>query len=536
MPAASALRPPVDFSNPPSTAIGDSTLLRFLTCGSVDDGKSTLIGRMLYETGAVFEDQIEALDRDSQKFGTTGGARDYALLVDGLSAEREQGITIDVAYRYFATPRRHFIVADTPGHEQYTRNMATGASTADVAVILVDARLGLLPQTRRHSFIVSLLGVRRVVVAINKMDLVEYSQSRYEAIVEAYRTAVAGLAFVECQFIPLSARQGDNITARSAAMPWYHGPTLLHWLEQVPAREAANEKIDTATGFFPVQWVNRPDADFRGYAGTVAAGVLHQGDRVRILPSGRQSRIAQILTADGPRESAQAGQAVTLTLQDVVDVSRGDLLATGDFAQAGLQIGKMLVVSLLVTDAVSLSAGQSFWLRLGTMQAQARIEAIDDQIDIETFEHIPAQRLEMNKIGRATLVLDRAMAFMPFERSTTLGGLLLIDRVTNQTVAFGFVQAAQSTASALTGMPLLWTRIVGLKGTQLRAQRKRQFSEWLGQRLLLAFLLGAFGLSLSVLIGLVIAQAVAGSLFSVVHQHVWRRFGADVQFESGDGI
>ena len=538
MATVSALRPTVELSSTPYSRTGDPSLLRFLTCGSVDDGKSTLIGRLLYEAGAVFDDQMEALDRDSQKFGTAGGERDYALLVDGLSAEREQGITIDVAYRYFATPRRHFIVADTPGHEQYTRNMATGASTADVAVILVDARLGLLPQTRRHSFIVSLLGVRRVVVAINKMDLVDYSQTVYDTIAEAYRAGMAPLGFVECQFIPLSAREGDNIAIPSAAMPWYHGPTLLHWLEQAQGREAASPQAAAA---FPVQWVNRPDPDFRGYAGTIATGVMHEGDDVRILPSGQQSRIARLITADGDLVSAQAGQAVTITLQDEVDVSRGDVLAigdfaTGDFAQAGLQLGHALNVYILVTDAVQLVAGQTYWVRLGTMQAQARIETIDDQIDIETFLPVPAYTLGMNKIGRARLVLDRPMAFMTFEQSAMLGGLILIDRSTNQTVAFGFVQAVEKTRAEQKNRSLLFSRVWGLKGTQRRAHRQRQLSAWIGHRLLLTFLLWMCGLSLPLLSGIVGIHAVASSLVDFLHMRVWCRFGTVESFDSGDGI
>jgi bifunctional enzyme CysN/CysC len=536
MTSASALRSAYEGSSVSSLQADKVSLLRFLTCGSVDDGKSTLIGRVLYEAGAVFEDQIEALDRDSQKFGTTNGARDYALLVDGLSAEREQGITIDVAYRYFSTPRRHFIVADTPGHEQYTRNMATGASTADVAVILVDARLGLLPQTRRHSFIVSMLGVRRVMIAINKMDLVDYSQAVYDAIVQGYHAAVSRLGFVDCQFIPLSARDGDNIATVSDAMPWYQGPTLIDWLEKVPARNQAHSQTEQGAGLFPVQWVNRPDLDFRGYAGTVAQGVLHQGDRVSILPSGQQSRIARIITADGDRAAAHAGQAVTLTLQDEIDVSRGDLLATGDVVQAGLQIDQALTVTLLVTDSVQISAGQTYGLRLGTMQSQVRIERIDYQIDIETFSPIPAHELGMNKIGRVRLVSDRPLVFTRFDQSTTLGGLLLIDRFTNQTVAFGFVQPTDQQATEQKGLPLLFSRIAGLKGTELRAQRQRQLSAWIGHRLIWTLILWATGLSLPVLAAVVAAQAVASGLFTWAHARLWRYFSTEPVFDSGDGI
>ena len=514
----------------------ETSLLRFLTCGSVDDGKSTLIGRVLYEAGAVFEDQMEALDRDSQKFGTMGGARDYALLVDGLSAEREQGITIDVAYRYFATPKRHFIVADTPGHEQYTRNMATGASTADVAVILIDARLGVLPQTRRHSFIVSMLGVRRVAVAINKMDLMDYAQPVFDAIVQAFREAVATLGFVECQFIPLSAREGDNIATLSSAMPWYKGPTLLHWLEQVPTRDITTTEINGNFGVLPVQWVNRPDLDFRGYAGTVAAGALHVGDPVALLPSGQRSTIVRLVTADGDLTSAHAGQAVTLTLQDEVDVSRGDVVARGDFHHAGLQVERTLTVHLLVTDAVQVSTGQTYWLRLGTAQVQARIEAIEHQIDIETFRPIPASDLEMNKIGRVRLVLDRSVAFMTFDQSVTLGGLILIDRFTNQTIAFGFVQPAEESRVVKKGLPLLMSRLWGLSGTQTRAHRPRQLSAWIGHRLILGLLLWAYGVSLSVTLAVVVLHAFAATAFVFLHEQFWQRYGRFEFFDSGDGI
>jgi bifunctional enzyme CysN/CysC len=512
------------------------SLLRFLTCGSVDDGKSTLIGRLLYEAGAVYEDQIETLDRDSQKFGTTGGARDYALLVDGLSAEREQGITIDVAYRYFATPKRHFIVADTPGHEQYTRNMATGASTADVAVILIDARLGVLPQTRRHSFIVSMLGVRRVAVAINKMDLVAYSQSVYDDIVTTFKAAVDALGFIDCQFIPLSAREGDNIAKPSMAMPWYHGPTLLDWLEQVPARDISTASFEEGFGVFPVQWVNRPHLDFRGYAGTVAAGMLQKGDPVTLLPSGQRSTIARLITADGDLDSAYADQAVTITLQDEVDLSRGDMILSGNYARAGLQVGRVLQVHLLITDSVQVSVGQTYWLRLGTTHVQARIDAIDHQIDIETFNAVPASQLEMNKIGRVRLVLDRPVASMRFDHSATLGGLILIDRITNQTIAFGFVQPASVSAEPKKGLPLFVSRLRSLSESQIRLLQPRHLSLWFGHRLIVALLFWACGVSLAVTLAAVVVHAVLTSLFTVLHDAMWDRFGSVEFFDSGDGI
>ena len=321
--------------------VGNQSLLRFFTCGSVDDGKSTLIGRLLYDSKAVFEDQLGALDKDSKKFGTQGDNLDFALLVDGLAAEREQGITIDVAYRYFSTPRRSFIVADTPGHEQYTRNMATGASTADLAVILIDARKGILPQTRRHSFIVSMLRVRRVVLAINKMDLVGFDESVFRRIVDEYRIAAVRLGFATIECIPISARDGDNVTTRSASMPWYNGPVLLDYLETVDVNIAA---ATDAPFRLPVQWVNRPNLDFRGFAGTIASGRISQGDEIIAQPSGRRSRVARIVTADGDLETAGAEQAVTLTLADEVDVSRGDVIvAANDRIAARRQITASLI-------------------------------------------------------------------------------------------------------------------------------------------------------------------------------------------------
>lgn len=433
-PAQAAL-PANDLSGASET--GEHALLRFITCGSVDDGKSTLIGRMLYEAGAVFDDQLSALDNDSRKFGTQGEKPDFALLVDGLSAEREQGITIDVAYRYFATEKRSFIVADTPGHEQYTRNMATGASTADLAIILIDARKGLLPQTRRHSFIVSLVGVRHVVVAINKMDLVGYDQAVFERIAADYRTATRALGFASVHFIPVAARDGENVMHRSAAMPWYDGPALLPLLETVVVAPAPRGE----DGFvLPVQWVNRPNLDFRGYAGAPLRGRAEIGDAVIALPSGRRSRIARLIGPAGDVGAVAAGQAVTVTLEDELDISRGDVIVA---AAQPVPVSRSLKARLLWTGERTLLEGGQFLVKLATQSANAALETLHHSIDIEGFRAVPAQSLRMNGIGLATLRLDKPLAALPYAQSRELGGFILIDRISNETVAFGFVEAGE---------------------------------------------------------------------------------------------
>ncbi|TQI76622.1 sulfate adenylyltransferase subunit 1 [Bosea sp. AK1] len=440
---------------PASSETGQHSLLRFITCGSVDDGKSTLIGRMLYEAGAVFDDQLSTLDSDSRKFGTQGEAPDFALLVDGLSAEREQGITIDVAYRYFATQTRSFIVADTPGHEQYTRNMATGASTADLAIILVDARKGLLPQTRRHSFIVSLVGVRHVVVAINKMDLVGYDEAVFERIADDYRAAVKSLGFASIRFIPVSARDGENVMRPSTLMPWYDGPALLPYLEGVAAARAA----PSDEGFvLPVQWVNRPDLDFRGYAGTPVAGRARVGDPVVALPSGRTSRIARLIGAAGEASQIAAGQAATVALENDIDVSRGDVIAA---AGAALPVSRGLKARLLWTGERAMLEGGQFLVKLATQSANATVETLHHSIDIEGFQPLPAQSLGMNGIGLVTLRLDRPLVSLPYAQSHQLGGFILIDRISNETVAFGFVEPVEGEAR----------QAVGEGGALVRAQR-----------------------------------------------------------------
>jgi len=411
------------------------SLLRFITCGSVDDGKSTLIGRLLYESKMIFDDQLTALEQDSKKVGTRGGELDFALLVDGLAAEREQGITIDVAYRFFATERRKFIVADTPGHEQYTRNMVTGASTAELAVILIDARRGVLTQTRRHSFLVRLLGISRVVLAVNKMDLVDYARERFEAIVADYRVFAARIGLTDITAIPLSAVHGDNVVARSARTAWYQGPALLEHLEGVEVDAA----LSRAPFRLPVQWVNRPNADFRGFAGQIVSGVVRPGDRVRVLPSGREAHVARIVTADGDLEAAVAGQSVTLTLGSETDVSRGDVLAAGD---APPQVASQFEATLVWLHEEPMLQGRSYLMKAGTRTAQATISPLKHKVNVNTLEHAAAEKLELNDIGVCELELDRAIAFEPYAESRALGGFILIDRLSNATVGAGLINFA----------------------------------------------------------------------------------------------
>jgi bifunctional enzyme CysN/CysC len=405
------------------------SLLRFITCGSVDDGKSTLIGRLLYESKMIFDDQLTALDADSKKVGTRGGELDFALLVDGLAAEREQGITIDVAYRFFSTDRRKFIVADTPGHEQYTRNMVTGASTADVAVILIDARKGILTQTRRHSFLVSLLGIRHVVLAINKMDLVGYDQACFNTIDRDYREFAERIELTDITAIPISAVYGDNVIEPGANMPWYRGPALLHHLETMEVEDASA----TLPFRMPVQWVNRPTLDFRGFAGRIEGGTIRPGDQIRILPSGRMSRVARIVTGSGDLSEAVAGQSVTLTLTDEVDVSRGDILAGADSPpEVADQFDAMLVG---LNGAVL--PGRSYSMKIGAKIVSATINPLKYKVNINTLEQLAAERLELNDIGACEIELDRPIVFEPYKKSRELGGFILIDPITHSTVAAG---------------------------------------------------------------------------------------------------
>jgi bifunctional enzyme CysN/CysC len=437
------------------------TLLRFITCGSVDDGKSTLIGRLLYDSKMVFDDQITALEADSLKDGTQGGALDFALLVDGLAAEREQGITIDVAYRFFSTDKRKFIVADTPGHEQYTRNMVTGASTADLAVILIDARKGVLTQTRRHSFLVHLLGIRRVVLAVNKMDLVDWSQARFDAIVEDYACFARQIGLQDVLAIPISGLKGDNIAGRSAAAPWYAGPTLMDHLETVPLDE---DRLRDQPFRLPVQWVNRPDLDFRGFAGLIASGTVRPGDAVRALPSGRTSKVARIVTFDGDLEEATAGQSVTLTLADEIDVSRGDVLATADQPP---EVADQFAVTLVWMADEPLLPGRPYWLKLGTKLTSATVTEIKHKINVNTLEHVATKTLELNEIGVCNLALDQVVAFEPYEASKDLGGFILIDRMTNATVGAGMITYALRRSHNIHWQALDVTRAA-------RAEAKRQ--------------------------------------------------------------
>ncbi|MER2252597.1 sulfate adenylyltransferase subunit CysN [Methylorubrum podarium] len=416
-------------------------VLRFITCGSVDDGKSTLIGRLLHDTKQIFDDQITALQRDSRKHGTQGAEVDLALLVDGLQAEREQGITIDVAYRFFSTERRSFIVADTPGHEQYTRNMATGASTADVAVILVDARHGLTRQTRRHALLVSLLGIHRVALAINKMDLVGWSQDKFEAIVSGFQAFAAPLNFSEVRAIPLSAKNGDNVVLPGTAATWYDGVALLRYLEEVPVKSE-----ERAAAFrMPVQWVNRPNSDFRGFSGLIASGSVAPGDAVTVAPSGKTSTIARIFTADGDLERASEGQSVTLVLADEIDASRGAVIATSD---APLTLTDSLDVRLFWAAETELAPGANLWAKVGTQTVNATVKAVHRRIDPETGQAGPAETLAVNDIGDVTLTLDRQIAVDPYVENRDTGSLILIDRETTDTAALGLVQTVVAPAKA----------------------------------------------------------------------------------------
>ncbi len=412
------------------------SLLRFITCGSVDDGKSTLIGRLLYDSKMIFDDQLAALEADSRRSGTQGEAIDFALLVDGLAAEREQGITIDVAYRFFATEKRKFIVADTPGHEQYTRNMVTGASTADLAVILIDARKGVLTQTRRHSYLAKLIGIRHIVLAVNKMDLIGYDQPRFDEIVAAYRDFATSIGIQAFTAIPLSGFKGDNVATRSSAMPWYHGPSLIAHLEAV---DLGGDAAATRPFRMPVQWVNRPNLDFRGFAGTIATGEIRPGDAVRILPSGRTTRVARIVTFDGDLESAIAGQSVTLTLADEVDCSRGDVIA---LAESPAQIADQFSATIVWMDGEALLPGRSYTMKLATQTVGATVQAPDHVIDVNTLAKLSARTLQMNDIGVADLFTDRPIVFEPYADGAELGGFILIDRNSNATVAAGMLRHA----------------------------------------------------------------------------------------------
>jgi len=409
------------------------TLLRFITCGSVDDGKSTLIGRLLYDSKMIFEDQLAALEADSKRVGTQGQEIDFALLVDGLAAEREQGITIDVAYRFFGTEKRKFIVADTPGHEQYTRNMVTGASTADLAVILIDARKGVLTQTRRHSYLAHLIGIRHIVLAVNKMDLVGYDQKIFDGIVADYRAFADSIGIREFTAMPISGFKGDNITTLSPNTPWYTGPALMEHLETVEVDQVSDQGKPFR---MPVQWVNRPNLDFRGFSGLIAAGTVKPGDAVRVLPSGKTSTVARVVTLGGDLDEGVAGQSVTVTLKDEIDCSRGDVLAT---AAHPPEAADQFEATIVWMSDEEMLPGRPYWLKLGTQTVSANIQAPKYQVNVNTMEHLAAKTLELNAIGVANLSTDRNLVFESYADSRSLGGFILIDKITNATVAAGML-------------------------------------------------------------------------------------------------
>jgi len=409
------------------------TMLRFITCGSVDDGKSTLIGRLLYDSKMIFEDQLAALEADSKRVGTQGQEIDFALLVDGLAAEREQGITIDVAYRFFGTEKRKFIVADTPGHEQYTRNMVTGASTADLAVILIDARKGVLTQTRRHSYLAHLIGIKNLVLAVNKMDLIGYDQAKYDAIVADYTAFADSIGITAFTAMPISGFKGDNITDPSPNTPWYTGPTLMQHLETVEVGVASDQAKPLRMA---VQWVNRPNLDFRGFSGQISSGSVKPGDAIRVLPGGKTSTISKITTLDGELSEAVAGQSVTLSFADEIDCSRGNVIAAAD---APPEVADQFESTIVWMDDEPLVVGRAYWLKLGTQLVSATVHQPKYQVNVNTMEHLAAKTLELNAIGVAELATDRPIVFEPYGENHTLGGFILIDKITNATVAAGML-------------------------------------------------------------------------------------------------
>jgi bifunctional enzyme CysN/CysC len=408
-------------------------LLRFITCGSVDDGKSTLIGRLLYESHMIFEDQLQSLTSDSKKMGTQGDRLDFALLVDGLTAEREQGITIDVAYRYFSTDKRKFIVADSPGHEQYTRNMVTAASTANLAIVLVDARKGILTQTKRHTFLASLMGIKNIVLAINKMDLVNYSKETFEEIVNQYQDFSKKLNIPTITPIPMSALEGDNITQQSHRMSWYHGSTLMGYLESTPI-ESISIQNDNFT--FPVQWVNRPNQDFRGFAGTIATGKISVGDTIRSLPSSQESTVKSIVTQDGNLDQAIAGQSITLTLSDEIDISRGDVICSNHSLPT---VADQFEAKVIWMNTEPLYPGRQYWLKCGTKTVNASITKIKYRINVNTLDHHASEFLELNSISVCNLMTDQSLVFEPYDKNSTLGSFILIDKLSNHTVGAGLI-------------------------------------------------------------------------------------------------
>ncbi|WP_107760280.1 sulfate adenylyltransferase subunit CysN [Dickeya fangzhongdai] len=443
----------------------NKSLLRFLTCGSVDDGKSTLIGRLLHDTRQIYEDQLSTLHNDSKRLGTQGEKLDLALLVDGLQAEREQGITIDVAYRYFSTEKRKFIIADTPGHEQYTRNMATGASTCELAILLIDARKGVLDQTRRHSFIATLLGIRHLVVAVNKMDLVGYQQAVFEQFKQDYLDFASQLPTdLDITFVPISALDGDNVATPSTTMNWYRGPTLLDVLETV---NVSSRSLSQPMRF-PVQYVNRPNLDFRGYAGTVASGVVRVGQRVKVLPSGVESSVSRIVTFDGDLQQAQAGEAVTLVLSSEVDISRGDLLVGSEETLQPVRSAKVDVVWMAEQPLVS---GQSYDIKIAGKKTRARVENIDYQVEINTLTQRVTESLPLNGIGLVELTFDEPLVLDKYQQNSVTGGMIFIDRLSNVTVGAGLVREPVELAETETGSYSAFE-------LELNALIRRHFPHW----------------------------------------------------------
>ncbi len=441
-------------------------LLRFLTCGSVDDGKSTLIGRLLYDTKLIFEDQLASIEKDSKKHGTVGDDIDLALLVDGLQAEREQGITIDVAYRFFTTDKRKFIVADTPGHEQYTRNMATGASNSDLAVILIDARKGILTQTRRHSFIVSLLGIKHVVLAINKIDLMDYSQDVFNAIVADYQAFAADFGFETLQAIPLSARYGDNVLGRSDKMPWYKGPTLVEHLETVQIDQDQSAKPFR----LQVQWVNRPDLNFRGFSGTISSGTVRPGDEVLVARSGISSKVKSIVTYDGDLTAAAAGQAITLTLEDEIDISRGDVLSAID---ARPEVSDQFQARLIWMSEQELIPGRTVLVKIGARTVSASVTEIKHQTDVNTFAHIAAKTLKLNEVAVVNIALQEPVAFDPYTDNHEMGAFIVIDRVSNLTLGAGMIEHGLRRATNVH-----WQALDVNKATRAAAKNQKPVVLW----------------------------------------------------------
>ncbi|MDL4912948.1 MAG: sulfate adenylyltransferase subunit CysN [Enterobacterales bacterium endosymbiont of Blomia tropicalis] len=453
------------------TAQQHKSLLRFLTCGSVDDGKSTLIGRLLHDTRQIYEDQLSSLHNDSKRHGTQGEKLDLALLVDGLQAEREQGITIDVAYRYFSTEKRKFIIADTPGHEQYTRNMATGASTCDLAILLIDARKGVLDQTRRHSFISTLLGIKHLIVAINKMDLVAYKQDVFEQIKQDYLDFAEQLPQdLDIRFVPMSALEGDNVASASQTMPWYSGPTLLDVLETVEL----NRVVDHQPMRFPVQYVNRPNLDFRGYAGTLASGSVKVGQRVKVLPSGVESSIARIVTFDGDLPAAGAGEAITLVLENEIDISRGDLLVDASASLSAVQAATLDVVWMAEQP---LQAGQSYDIKIAGKKARGRVEKVLHQVEINSLEKRSVDNLPLNGIGRVEITFDEPMVLDPYQQNPVTGGMIFIDRLSNVTVGAGMINEPLLDTTQSTGEFSAFE-------LELNALVRRHFPHWNARDLL----------------------------------------------------